>query len=198
MPKAGGSQRVVKEMITGSLFLSFSFLPPCPPFSIPFTFASSPLSESLEQATVWPHAQFCWKNIWKNIPYEGHFRQVSRAKKIHTALLGNAAMTVITMKCLLTELGPAKWENFGPSSGHKDLEPNTFLSSPLTKSKSTYFLTHWERTNQGKGRRKTSGGGNGQRCYMENKNWTPKEEQPGHSSCSIWLLKETIPEQTTK
>lgn len=46
----------------------------------------------------------------------------------------NAAMTVITMKCLLTELGPAKWENFRPSSGHKDLEPNTFLSNPLTKS----------------------------------------------------------------
>ena len=75
MPKAGGSQRVVKEIITGSLFLSFSFFPPRPPFSIPFTFASSPLSESLEQATVWPYAQFCWKNIWKNIPYEGHFRQ---------------------------------------------------------------------------------------------------------------------------
>ena len=30
--------------------------------------------------------------------------------------------------------GQMRIQNFGPLSGHKDLEPNTFLSSPLTKS----------------------------------------------------------------
>ena len=125
MSKAGGSQRVIKEMITGSLFLYFCLFPPRPPFSIPFTFASSPLSESLEQATIWPHAQFCWKNshmkkhsVWGPFSSSqyGQENTYSTARKC-VPNKANAAMTVITMECLLTELGPAKWENFGPCQG---------------------------------------------------------------------------------
>ena len=48
-----GQKRVVKEMIAGSVPLPFSFfLFPTPPtFRVPFSFSSSPLSKSLEQAS---------------------------------------------------------------------------------------------------------------------------------------------------
>ena len=48
-----GQKRVVKEMIAGSVPLPFSFIlfPTPPTFCVPFSFSSSPLFKSLEQAS---------------------------------------------------------------------------------------------------------------------------------------------------
>ena len=50
--KTGGNwgEGEAAEMITGSLSLPFPFSPPRPHFCAPYTFASSPLFENLEQA----------------------------------------------------------------------------------------------------------------------------------------------------
>ena len=62
-----GRKRVLKEVIAGLLSLPFTIFPPRAPFHVPITFASSPLSESLEQAMYWPKIQclLVWFDCWE-------------------------------------------------------------------------------------------------------------------------------------